>query len=278
MRFAPIVLPKTAVRCSWMLRQADLHCNRFARLLAKLDPKWPIKYTRGNLSAYYALLGYLETRFPVFESEFEDPGDEPEWNALYEVEEFGIPVDFHGRDYNARDGDATHAAYAAVEWFASEDRLRDYDHYAAKISYYPALNKISQALRGFEQMHYDTSAINLTRDRTWSGLWVGLPDLVKYCLCSTGLYFLDYSHLDVMEGGGYYPRWSVGEIKALAKEWNKAEPVWKRIKALAEMIDARPEYYVPLMLRVLSGEAEAKQLITKRKQRAGKTLAEVWNV
>jgi hypothetical protein len=277
MRFAPIVLPNTAIRCSWMLRQADLHCNRFARLLAKLDPKWPIEYKHGNLSAYYALIKYLSTQFPVFEQVFEDSYDRSEFDALYEAEEYGIPVDFYGRDYDMRDGDAAHAAYAAVEWFASEDRLRDYNHYAAKISYYPALNKIAQALRGFDALHYDNNAINLTRDRTWSGLWVGLPDLVNYCLCSTGLYFLDYSHLDVLEGGGYYPRWSVGEIKALAKEWKKTEPVWKRIDALADMIDAKPEHYVPLMLRVLSGESDAKRLVTERKQKSGKTLAEVWS-
>ena len=277
MKFQPIALPPTAVRCSWMLHQADLHCNRFARLLVKLDPKWPIEYKHGKLSAYYALIEYLSTQFPVFAQMFEDQGDGSEFDALYEAEEYGIPVDLYGRDYDMRDGDEAHAAYAAVEWFASEDRLRGNDHYSAKISYYPALNKIAQALRGFEALHYDNTAINLTRDRTWSGLWVGLPDLVQYCLCQTDLFFLDYSHLDVLESGGFFPRWSLGEIKALAKEWKKTEPVWKRIAALAAMIDAQPEHYVPLMLRVLSGDAAARQLITERKQKTGKTLAEVWS-
>jgi len=266
MKFATIALPKTAVRCSWLLRQADMRCNRFARLLARLDPAWPVEHARGRMAAYYGLLNYLSTLFPVFEPWFEDPDDAPGWDAMYEAGEFGIPVNLYGRDYDERDRDDRHAAFAAVEWFVSEDRLRENPAYSAELECYPALKKIAHQVREFDTQHYEPASIAPVRGQVWRPPWNGLPDLVRYCQMDTGLFWLDNSHLDVMESGGSYPPWSIGEIRALAREWERAKPVWQRIEALADYIDIDPRPRVPLLLWILSGDAEAKASMLVRKK------------
>lgn len=265
MKFAPIALPKTAVRCSWLLRKADTHCNKFARILAKLDHTFPIDYSKGKLSAYYSLLRYLSTQFPTFEPCIEDPEDGSQSDAMSEADEFGIPVEFYGRDYDMRDGDAAHAAYSAVEWFMADDRKRDNHYYGNDIEHHAGIAKIASHVRPFETQYFHLPSLHLKRGWKWVEPWNGLPDLVRYCTSETGLWFLDHSNLDVMEAGGFYPRWDLGEIKAIVREWKRAKPVWDRINALADHIDAQPEIGVPLMLRVLSGEAEAKLLVTARK-------------
>ncbi len=285
MKLASITLPKTAVRISWLLRQVDVRYGTFARLLSKLDPKFPIDYSKGSHSAYYALLKYLDTQFPTFDPVFEQPDDEDDWDCLYEMEEFGIPVQFYGRDYDMREGDAAHAAFAAVEWFCAYDR--QHGHWSAEIEHWAALCKIG-GIKHFEKIPHKPDAIKLGRGWTWAGVWAGLPDLVRYAQSETGMWFLDHSDLDVMESGGFYPRWSVGEVRAIASEWKRAKPVWERIKALADTIDADREQYVPLVLRVLSGDLEAREMVTIRKPtkprvkkpvvrtRANMTLVEVF--
>jgi hypothetical protein len=92
----------------------------------------------------------------------------------------------------------------------------------------------------------------------------------------TGLIFLDYSHLDVAEGGGQYPPWTVGEIRALAREWKKAEPIWKRVKTLIDYIDARPGERLVQLAGIICGDREARIETCVRRYR-GRRLVEVFS-
>jgi len=264
MKFTPITLPPTAVRRSWLLQQADTRCNAFARLLAKLDPKWPVEQAHGRLSAYYALLNYLDQRcFPVFFPEFEDWSDEPNYTPIDSAFELGIPVDVHGREFDDRFGSHL-IAYAAVEWFFANKSDYEGSH-ARDFHNYPALNLLP--ITEFASRPLVADFHRLGRSWAWRAPWDGLRDLVDYCTASTGNSILDYSHMDINESGGYYPRWSLGEIRGLTAEWRHGQPKWDRIDRLASYIDEQPLARVPLMLRVLTGDADAKSEITFRKER-----------
>jgi hypothetical protein len=279
-RFTPITLPKTAVRRSWLLNRADERINLFARLLAKLDPTRTINHVHGKMSAYFALLDYLGTLFPVFESEFEIYEDEGE-NPVFVAIQMGIPADVRGRTYEDRFEQRTWAALSAIEWFrsSSEERRRP-NSYESNLNDYPALKPIQRHLEEFRYSELVASALKPGRGREWIEPWNGLLDLVEYVDSNTGIFWLDVSHMDIDESGGSYPMWSIGEIRALAREWKKAEVVWERIKRLADYIDANPANRVWLLLAVLSGLPDAREEVTRYKPsaRKPKTLAEVWNV
>jgi hypothetical protein len=279
-RFTPVMLPKTAMRRSWIMNLADERINLFARLLAKLDPTRTINHARGKMSAYFALLDYLGTLFPVFESEFEIYADEGE-DPVLAAEQMGIPTDIMGREYDDRFERSTWAALSAVEWFQSNSEERHQPNsYKSNLDQYPALKPIQRYLEEFRTRDFVARALKPGRGREWIEPWNALPDLVKYVDSNTGIYWLDVSHMDISESGGSYPMWTIGEIRALAREWKQAEVVWERIKRLADYIDANPANRVWLLLAVLSGDPDARDEVTRYKARARKpkTLAEVWNV
>jgi hypothetical protein len=250
------------VRKSWLIQQADIRCNWFARLLARLDPKWPVAQQMGRLSAYYALLRYLDEHcFPVFYPEFEDWGDGPDFSPLDAAWEMGIPVDVCGREYDDRFG-SHHAAYSAVEWFFANKSGYEGSH-GQSLNNFPALKMLPIA--DLARQPLNASFDRLGRGWQWRAPWEGLRDLVNYCTAATGHSILDYSHMDINESGGYYPRWSLGEIRAITAEWRRAKPKWERIMRLADYIDEQPLSRVPLMLRVLTGDADARASLSERK-------------
>lgn len=278
-RFTPITLPRTALRRSWLLNRADQRINLFARLLAKLDPARTIHHTRGKMSSYFALLDYLGTLFPVFESEFEMYEDEGEDPVFYAAQ-MGIPTDVHGCEYDDRFERRTWAALSAIEWFRSNsDERGRTDSYESNLNNYPALKPLQQHLQEFRGIDLAARALKPGRGREWIEPWNALPDLVKYVDSNTGIYWLDVSHMDIAESGGTYPMWTIGEIRALAREWQRAEVIWERIKRLADYIDANPANRVWLLLAVLSGNPDAREEVTRYKPgtRRPRTLAEVWH-
>ncbi len=259
MKFQSIVLPKKALSRSWLLRQADQRYDRFAILLGKLDPDYKIDYTRGKLSAYYALLANLSDRFPVFYTEEDtlELDDQEGWSVIDSADEFGIPIDLRGRDYSARFNDESHVAYAAAEWFTYYDRCIRPDCYEATLKNYVALCSITAELEPYVHMPYKHTAIGYQLKEPWSAL----NDLVNYCRNEIESFWLDNSHEDVIESGGSYPRWSIGEIRAIENEWRRIEPVYQRIEKLAKFIDARPKTRVPLMLDILSGGVHQQVMV-----------------
>jgi hypothetical protein len=279
MKFKPITLPTTALRRSWLIQRADERCNFFARLMAKLDPVWKVQYTHGRLSAYYSLLTYLDQNlFPVFESEleiYEDEGFDP----LEYAQSCGIPTDLYGRDYESRFDDSRRAAFSAVEWFSMcSSEVMQPDSYTYNIDHYPALKPVKQHLLEFKGLPFQRRALKPGRDQVWIEPWAALPDLIKYVEQNTGLYWLDVSHEDMAESGSAYPMWSIGDIRALAREWQRAKVIWERIVRLVDYIDAQPADRLWLLLAVLSGNRDAKDDVTRYKPQATRTLAEVWNV
>lgn len=277
MKFKPIVLPKTALRRTWLLQQADERCNRFARLLAKLDPARIIHHARGRLSAYYTLLEYLDTLFPVFESEMESIEDEG-GDPLEYAWDFGIPCDLLGRNFEDRFDDSRHAALSAIEWMSVvHDNARP-DAYECDLEKYPALKPIKRQLEEFRGGKFNPKWLKPGRNMTWLEPWEALPDLVRYVDQNTGNFWLDVSHVEISESGGAYPMWSIGEIRAIEREWQQAKPIWERIRLLLDYIDADPANRVWLLLGCLCGYKDARDEITYPKARRAKTLVEVWNV
>ncbi len=279
--YVPITLPKPAWRCSWLMERADARCNFFARLLERVDPGHVVEQRFGRLSAYYALLDYLETRFPVFVPEFEDTWGDEDWNPIEQAEGMGIPIDLMGRYYDDRFEVSNGAAFAAVEWFLTcthERELMESGRYTSDlmdVDHYPALRPISHLLIEFKAMNFIRNYGRIGRAAQWRPPWDGLVELVKYCEGDTGLVFLDNSHMEVSEAGGEYPMWTIGEIRALEREWSKAKPVHDRIVALAEYVDQEPGARVPMLLRLLSGDADLRMSLVVYQARS-KTLAEVF--
>jgi hypothetical protein len=278
-RFPLITLPKTALRRSWLLNRADERINLFARLLAKLDPTRTIDHARGKMAAYLALVDYLGTLFPVFEADFDYLEDESGDPLMY-ADQMGIPTDIRGREYDDRFEQSTWSALSAIEWFRSLSEERRSNSYESALDNYPALKPIQRHLEEFRNRDFAPRALKPGRGREWIEPWNGLLDLVEYVDSNTGIYWLDVSHMDINESGGSYPMWTTGEIRALTREWKKAEVVWERIARLADYIDANPANRVWLLLAVLSGNPDAREEVTRYKAsaRKPKTLAEVWNV
>lgn len=268
-QFAPIKLPKPTWRRSWLADRADARCTLFARLLIKLCPTVQIK--PGRLGAYYQLLEHLETRFPVFVPEFDTYYDDPEVSPLDAAEEMGIPVDLFGRDYDDRSSDDHRVAIAALEWFMAYEHGQGHD--GVDLRDFPALKMLMIQMQRFVDAKTDPKWMRLGRGYEWRPEWAALPDLVKYVTGETGSFFLDNNHLDIAESNGLYPRWTIGEIRAIEREWQRTRPRWESIVMLAKYIDEKALERVPVMLGVLSGDVKARAQVIRHKP---KTLVEVW--
>lgn len=269
--FIPIELPSLPRR-SDLLTQADQKCDVFARLLSQLAPE-RLKTINPNphgMGAYYALVDYLSTLFPVFESDFEmwaengmDMHDEAEW--------LGIPTDLFGIDYDDMSGmeDRIHAVALMVAFQQIDTNGQaEFDDFAS-------LRKYLNVLKPYANYQETRRWWIAPRGRTWVGPWEALDDLRKFACGDTGFFFLDHSHLEVSDAGGQYPYWTIWEIRALARDWQRAKPVWERIRALVDYVAHEPAIRLVTLAGIVIGDEQARMFASRIREREGKPLVEV---
>lgn len=267
--FPSIALPGPAYRRSYFAHELARLVSVFPSLLAQLAPDvYRALKDKSAMGCYGSLLRYIDANlFPIFDTWILDVIEDLEIDPASEAEGFGIPVHVLGLDdedlvYNIGSPSITLAYYLC--WTSSYSGRPALDTLAA-------LEKFPEVRRQYQELFTVKHFHKPPRGRRWTPPWDALKLLCDYSQNGTGYRWLDYSHIMVEEVGGY-PPWHIDEIRALAREWKRTQPVWERLKAIIEHVDARPTERLPLLGGALCGEKQARLQISQPEH--SKTLAE----
>ena len=245
----------------------------FTRLLRQLAPA-RLARCQGDVQAtYQALLDYCETLFPTYVR------DDWWWQEAAEMEgehydfaasaiDEGIPVNVMGLSYE--DVVYGHVPPALVLAFVLLDR--DYGADKAPDDVVKLLPKAELAAI-LAQSDIAHANIHPPRGRQWRAPWTALPELDVYVTHRTGCLLLDYSSLDVKDGMGN-PPWNIDEIRGLAEDWKRGEPILEHVNALVDYIGRDRSRLLDLG-RAITGDSETRQRLSVPK-RKGKTLAQIF--
>lgn len=263
------VLPADAFRRTWLVDQCVNAATgqRFLKILRALSPL-AARTVQGKAwhLVFVALLQEVGELFPTWEPVIFENEDLDEY--LYA----GIPIEPQGCHYEMG-GCALEISLLTLNpsyltTLDDCDTLKDKGHLAWARSWWQA----AQATDG-EKI---ARQWKLPRGRVLTGVWLAVPDLVRWARGTTGNGWLDYSVLEM--DGMENPRWTIEEIRSLARLWKQAKPIHDRIWALLNYVEADVRGRLPLLYDVLRGDPNALAQVTVAKsgQSRAKTLAEVF--
>ena len=262
-------LPAQAFRRSWIVEQCRNAAagQTFRKLLWQLVPATKATARSWNWQEIFqAVASEVGERFPIYEP---DPALLEYGEAtLDDYLDWGIPVAPFGNtaDLGGCALELTNVTvYPIILEEPGECHTLRQDGLLPWLGTWwagPAVDKHGQWLRPWR----------LPRGRKLTGVWVGVPDLIRWVRMDTGNMWLD-THPDDLDGS-YGPRWSIGEINALTRLWQQAEPIHNRARALLQYVDARPNDRLQLLYRVLRGEPQALAQVTAPK--VTRTLVDVF--
>lgn len=234
--------------------------ERMYRLLVQLDPKRAQRVKRyAEFELGNSLLAAVAELFPIA------PVDVYELEGLGELAFIGIPVSPMGfGSYTS------HPALAIISTSLSE-----YSWVSDAPENFPALENCAYIQHGWPGPLPNTGEFKLPRPprgRAWKSAWAAFQSAVEYVSSQTGWQWLDYGGDDEL---GDLPEWNMGEIRSLAADWKKCEPILDRITRFAKWVDADPIRH-SLLYDALAGERDALYAITEPRPGRAKTLAEVF--
>lgn len=283
----PVAIPRNAPRRSWLADQLRRQSGpgRFAALLRELAPRtWTRLQGAPLKEIYLALLGHVGTLFPVYDLVIEEYFDEEmleaggdETDVAQALLTQGIPVETFGRDYYddyapiQETESAARALCMAIYIRTSEptDPILWREFQALT----PCADLLTPWLEAKPLRALSAGFAKPPYGRAWHKPWDALGDLFDHAHNATGFTFLDYSDLMMLEGG--YPPWDLETIRGLAREWQRAKPVWGRLNALQDHLDGDPKKQLPLLAGALLGDTATRQALTRPART--KTLTKVFD-
>jgi hypothetical protein len=253
--FATLPIPPTAYRRTWLAGQLEglEYGQAFLRLLKTLAPRKAVRLSALRpLDCARALMWHVSTLFPIREADYETLNDVLHWGIP--VEPLGYHPDHGSPAYDLAALDLSHYFMekpADCPGFLEVSGLADW-----MATWWPG------RVIG-ESESFDSARLRPPRGRALRGAWAGLPDLADYVTSGTGNLWLDYNEEDTSEM--QMPPWDVDEIRSLAHEWRRARPIYARIVALANYVDAAPRERLPILDKALRGDRETRFAITERR-------------
>lgn len=240
-----------AYRRTYFAERLDDLCGQglFGALLRSLAPAEHARVRGGNPNAYaVALVRYIDRArlFPINAYlAYEIESGEHGWDDLLD---YGIPVVTFGCDW---EDDAVMPDVAVCLQMSRAEWLDDNSP--------TALDPYRELLA----RHLSTAGKppRLPRGRVWREPWDATGTLFEWATGTTGNRWLDYTG-DLLNDGGL-PRWNLGELRSLAADWARTEPVYKRLKRLHKFINAKPRATLPLLAGALAGDANCLRAITR---------------
>jgi hypothetical protein len=246
-----------AYRRTWLARSLvelveDRQYRGFAELYRQLDPETFARHPKATPREWYMeTLQYCADRFPIID---------PENFYAVQEEEYGpfgyIPIEACGFDpYNDPFESPSLAICICIRpWFDD-----------------PFGNDVKRGTKDFANLLRDARLpfgtndkprarpVRPPRGREFVPPWDGLKTLYEMTYGHTGFDFLDnYEYFDMMP-----PMWNVEEIRALERQWAKAEPFARRAWALRNLVDDEPDKYARTLALALLGDKETLRRITK---------------
>lgn len=255
-----IRLPAPALSRRWLAGEIQ---NRtagtfFKRLLKRYSPQAFAKVKGQSWKGYYqALIETLGKEIPlgIFAFDWAEEVESPR-----ELIDSGIPVSMYGiwveSLFEGESLSFTLCAEMSDLW--DESFLTLYEGMPDVIPY--CIHRAANV------------PIRLPRGWQWVEPWNAASDMYLYVIANTGNGFLDYSdEMDPMN-----PRWSIGEINALKREWQLAAPRYEAIIALRNYIDASDHQAARLLTlaHVLNGDwtDEVLNTVATKKERNVKAI------
>lgn len=278
--FAPIALPSTAFRRSWLLEavedlSAGQRCIRILRELGDekraglLDP-------RDAKRCLIALYDHVEgLGFPVNTGGLRE-GLEWENDPVADVLAHGIPIEPLGW-HPEQSRLAFDMAILTYGTWMGDHGLKLDDVSMADIA--PAVTKwVMSWWPGKFSSPDNWRGPRAPRGRDFVSPWDGLPDLAAYC-GGTVVRLSEWLTVNFEEQyeSGNNPAWDAAHIRFMAKDWAAAKPVWDRIDKLADYVEAKPLERLKLFDSALRGERAALLQVTRPKPGTGRTLAQIFS-
>lgn len=252
--FALPVLPQVAYRRHWLYRSLiELGAaQRFMAILKAFAPAEAARVDRGHpATLYLAVLRAVGKLIPVHDVAWlgEDAFFD-EFDSLADSLHKGIPVYVFG----------WHPEHSTPALDLAAARMHGT---SPKTSY--ELNEgtlLDWIMTWWKPGEGNPAGPIVPRGRKLIGPWVGVGDVAAYVLAATDLPWLDVD-FESQDYGGPGPNWSVGNIRAMTRDWQKTKPVWDRIVKLAQYVDAKPRQRMPLLDGALRRDPAAMLQITR---------------